>query len=30
VRGDMAGLDDFMEALQSELGERWKEVTQPM
>jgi hypothetical protein len=26
VRGDMAGLDAFMEALQDQLGERWEEV----
>jgi hypothetical protein len=26
VRGDMAGLDVFMEALRGQLGERWKEV----
>jgi hypothetical protein len=27
VRGDMAGLDEFMEALRAELGDRWAEVT---
>jgi hypothetical protein len=26
VRGDMAGLDDFMAALRRELGQRWKDV----
>ena len=29
VRGDMAGLDEFMEALRAELGGRWAEVTAP-
>jgi hypothetical protein len=26
VRGDMAGLDAFMEALRGQLGERWELV----
>jgi hypothetical protein len=26
VRGDMAGLDAFMEALRDQLGERWEQV----
>jgi hypothetical protein len=29
VRGDMAGLDEFMEVLRGELGERSEEVTRP-
>jgi hypothetical protein len=27
VRGDMAGLDEFMKALREQLGERWETVT---
>jgi hypothetical protein len=27
VRGDMAGLDEFMAALREQLGERWAELT---
>jgi hypothetical protein len=27
VRGDMAGIDEFMEALRERLGERWSQVT---
>jgi hypothetical protein len=26
VRGDMADLDDFMEALRQQLGDRWGQV----
>ncbi len=29
VRGDMAGLDAFMDSLRDELGRRWEKVTTP-